>query len=83
MSRRANCWDNAQAERFFPRYKAELLEGGAFEDVSQARSETFSYVEGYDNRLRRHSALGYKTPDEFGREWEIKTKGASSERIVS
>ena len=47
MSRRGNCYDNAQAESFFSRYKAELLEGGVFEDVSQARSETFSYIEGY------------------------------------
>jgi putative transposase len=83
MSRRGNCYDNAQAESFFSRYKAELLEGGAFVDVSQARSETFSYIEGYYNRARRHSALAYKTPDEFEREWEIKTKGESSERIMS
>ena len=47
MSRRAKCWDNAQAESRFSRYKAELLEDGAFADVSQARSETFSYIEGY------------------------------------
>jgi len=36
MTRRGNCWDNAQAESFFSRYKAEVLEGGSFEDVSQA-----------------------------------------------
>ncbi len=83
MSRRANCYDNAQAESFFSRYKTELLECGAFEDVSQARSETFSYIEGYYNRARRHSALGYKTPDEFEREWDFKLKGESSERVVS
>ena len=47
MSRRGNCYDNAQAESFFSRYKAELLEGGIFEDVSQARSESFAYIEGY------------------------------------
>jgi transposase InsO family protein len=83
MSRRANCYDNAQAESFFSRYKAELLEGGAFADVSQARGETFSYIEGYYNRARRHSALDYKTPDEFEREWDFNTKGESSERVVS
>jgi putative transposase len=83
MSRRANCYDNAQAESLFSRYKAELLEGGVFESVSQARSETFSYIEGYYNRARRHSALVYKTPDEFEREWELKTKGENSERVVS
>ncbi len=83
MSRLANCWDNAQAESFFSRYKAELLEGGIFEDVSHARSETFSYIEGYYNRVRRHSALGYKSPEEFEREWKIKTREANSERVVS
>ena len=83
MSRRANCYDNAQAESFFSRYKAELLEGGAFADVDQARGETFSSIEGYYNRARRHSALAYKTPDQFEREWKIKTEGESSERIVS
>lgn len=83
MSRRANCWDNAQAESLFSRYKAELLEAGMFEDVSQARSEPFSYSAGYYNRVRRHSALGYKSPDEFEREINLKKKGSSSESIVS
>jgi putative transposase len=83
MSRRANCYDNARAESFFSRYKAELLEDGAFADVSQARGETFSYIEGYYNRARRHSALGYKTPAEFERAWNIKTKGEGSERVTS
>ncbi len=83
MSRRGNCYDNAQAESFFSRYKAELLEGGSFADVEQARSETFSYIEGYYNRVRRHSSLGYKTPEEFEREHQITKKGLSSESFVS
>ena len=83
MSRRGNCYDNAQAESFFSRYKAELLEGGLFEDVSQARSESFSYIEGYYNQKRRHSALGYRTPEEFEREFNLKMKGSSSESFVS
>lgn len=83
MSRRGNCYDNAQAESFFSRFKVELLEGGMFADVGQARSETFSYIEGYYNRVRRHSSLGYKTPDEFARELIITEKGVSSERVVS
>ena len=75
MSRRSNCDDNAQAESFFSRYKAELLEGGVFAAVSQARSETFRYIEGYYNRVRRHSALGYKTPAEFARDSNLKKIG--------
>jgi putative transposase len=58
MSGRGNCWDNAQAENCFSRYKAEPLERGLFEDISQARSENFSYGEGY-YRVGRHSVLSY------------------------
>ena len=72
MSGRGNCYDNAQAESFFSRFKAELIEGGVFEDLAQARSEIFSYIEGGYNRVRLHSSLGYKSPMEF--EFELKTK---------
>ena len=37
MSGKGNCYDNAQAESFFSRFKAELIEGGAYEDIEQAR----------------------------------------------
>lgn len=82
MSGKGNCYDNAQAESFFSRFKAELIEGGVFEDVEQARSEVFSYIEGYYNRVRLHSSLGYKSPLEF--ELELKTKNeGSKESFVS
>lgn len=51
MSAKGNFYDNAQAESFFSRFKAELVEGGVFETVKQARSEIFSYIEGYYNRV--------------------------------
>ena len=75
MSGQGNCYDNAQAESFFSRFKAELMEGGAFEDVEQARSEIFSYIEGYYNRVRLHSSLGYQSPIEFEAELKIKNGG--------
>ena len=50
---------------FFSKFKAELTEGGVFEDLEQARSEIFSYIEEYYNRVRLHSSLGYKSPIEF------------------
>ncbi len=82
MSGRGNCYDNAQAESFFARFKIELLEGGLFADVSEARSETFSYIEGYYNRVRRHSSLGNKSPAEFEMELENLAK-RSSESFLS
>lgn len=82
MSAKGNCYDNALAESFFSRFKAELVEGGIFASVEEARSETFSYIEGYYNRVRLHSALGYKSPLEF--EMELKTKnGGRKDSLVS
>lgn len=70
-------------ESFFSRYKAELLEGGAFEDARQTRTENFRYIVGYYNRERRHPVLGYKTPKELEQEWEVKSKGESSKSVTS
>lgn len=78
MSRRGNCYDNAQAESFFSRFKAELVENGIFETVEDARSEIFSYIEGYYNRIRLHSGLGYKSPLEFEKELKINQRSESS-----
>jgi len=82
MSGKGNCYDNAQAESFFSRFKAELVENGQFESVAQARTETFSYIEGYYNRIRLHSSLGYLSPMEFEKQLEIKNK-RSRESFVS
>jgi putative transposase len=65
MTRADETYDNAHAESLFSRYKTELLEDGAFCNLEQARSETFAYIEGYYNRTRRHSALGYLSPENF------------------
>jgi len=63
MSRAGETYDNAYAESLFSRYKAELLEGGAFRDLVEAQVETFEYIERYYNPVRRHSALGYLSPE--------------------
>ena len=76
MSGKGNCYDNAQAESFFSRFKAELMENGVFEDINQARLEIFSYIEGYYNLRRLHSSLGYKSPVEFEQELENKNGGS-------
>jgi len=65
MSRTGETYDNAFAESLFSRFKAEVLEGGAFFDTEEAWLESFSYIEGYYNTKRRHSSLGYKSPNAF------------------
>jgi transposase InsO family protein len=69
MSRAGETYDNAYAESLFSRYKAELLEDGQFADVAQARQESFAYIEGYYNRKRLHSSLGYVSPAEYERRY--------------
>ena len=67
MSRRANCWDNAPMESFFASLKKELVHGEDFATREQARASLFEYIEVFYNRVRRHSSLGYKSPNEFER----------------
>ena len=74
MTRADETYDNAYAESLFSRYKTELLEDGAFAGLEQARSETFAYIEGYYNRTRRHSALGYLSPENFERAFYQRTQ---------
>lgn len=62
MSRKGNCWDNAVAESFFKTIKSELVNHTHFETRAAARLATFEYIEGWYNRQRKHSALGYRTP---------------------
>ena len=62
MSRAENVYDNAFMEALFSRFKAELLEGGAFLGKADAQTEIFEYIEMYYNPKRRHSALNYLSP---------------------
>ena len=65
MGRRATCYDNAVAESFFATYKKELIHTRPWNDLTDVRQHTFLWIEGYYNRRRRHSTLGYLTPDEY------------------
>ena len=62
-SRRGNCYDNA--ESVWSRFKAELLDGGSFPGLAEAKLEISHYI-AYYNAERRHSALGYLAPNHFG-----------------
>jgi len=65
MSRSGNCWDNAYMESFFGTLKTELVHGEKYRSRLEARLSIFEYVEVFYNRFRRHSALGYKSPERY------------------
>lgn len=65
MSRRGNCWDNAPMESFFRSLKVECVYQQSFEQRDEAKTEIFSYIEGFYNRQRKHSALNYLSPREY------------------
>ena len=67
MSRKANCWDNAPMESFFGTLKTELVHQCEYPDRDAARRDLFAYIEGYYNRRRIHSAIGYITPEQADR----------------
>lgn len=62
-----DCYDNAMAESFFATLECELLAQAAFHTHAQARGALFDFIEVFYNRQRRHSALGYLSPDAFER----------------
>jgi len=65
MSRKGNCWDNAVAESFFKTIKVESVYNENYQDRNHAKLSLFKWIETWYNRKRRHSALGYKTIEEF------------------
>lgn len=65
MSRKGNCWDNAPVESFFASLKRERLHRCAFATRDQARTAVFEWIEVWYNRKRRHSTLGYLSPEQF------------------
>ena len=70
MSRRGNCWDNAPTESFFASLKKEMVYRTQFATREQARSAIFSWIEVWYNRKRRHSTLGYLSPEAFERKYQ-------------
>ncbi|MGV8083431.1 MAG: IS3 family transposase [Coriobacteriia bacterium] len=62
MGSRGDAYDNAAAESFMAIIKTELIHLNRFATRDEARRAIFGYIEGFYNRRRRHSALGYKSP---------------------
>lgn len=66
MSRVGNCYDNAVMESFWGTLKTECVyPHGPYASHAEARRSVFEYIEVFYNRVRRHSSLGYLSPEAF------------------
>jgi putative transposase len=62
-----DAYDNAMAESFFATLECELIDRRKWETKTEARLALFTYIEGWYNPRRRHSALGQTSPANFER----------------
>lgn len=65
MSRKGNCWDNAAMESFFHSMKTECVHHEKYQTRDEAKRSIFDYIEVFYNRQRKHSYLGYQSPEQF------------------
>ncbi len=65
MSRPANPYDNASCESFIKTLKREEIYANDYRDLEHLRRNVGKFIEQYYNRCRLHSALGYRSPEEF------------------
>ena len=60
-----DCFDNAMMESFFSSLESEVLDRNRFSTHEEAGTAIFSWIEGWYNTHRRHSGIGYLSPQEF------------------
>jgi putative transposase len=67
-----DCYDNAVCESFHATLEKELLKGRSFKTRQEAKTAIFDWVEAWYNPTRRHSRLGYRSPDQYERhhDWQ-------------
>ncbi len=71
-----DCYDNAMAESFFATLECELLDRRPLRTHRQARTEVIEFIEAWYNPHRRHSSIGYLSPNEFERRNALVVPGA-------
>src|ERR1700760_2115100 len=60
-----DAYDNAMCESFFATLECELLARCRFKTQAEARNATFAFIEGFYNKRRRHSSIGYLSPIDY------------------
>ena len=81
MSRPANPYDNAACESFMKTLKQEEIYCNQYADFEELSQHLEEFLGAYYNQLRLHSALGYRTPEEFERD-AVASAGANTSAAV-
>ena len=71
-----DAYDNAMCESFFATLECELLERRRFASQAEAKIACFSFIEGWYNPARLHSALGYRSPIAYEHATEVQSTKA-------
>ena len=72
MSRKGDCWDNSVVESFFGTLKIERVFDSNYQTREEAKRDIVDYIEMFYNSRRRHSYLGYLSPNEFEKMMSMK-----------
>jgi len=64
------CYDNAPMESFWATLKTELVYRSHYRTRAEAKNAIFAYIEGWYNQKRRHSTLGYLSPEQFEQQFQ-------------
>ncbi|HEY6305118.1 MAG TPA: IS3 family transposase [Candidatus Angelobacter sp.] len=83
MSRPGNPYDNALCESFLRTLKREEINASKYRDLEHLRANIEEFIENYYNQKRLHSALGYRSPEEFERELENRETPKAATLICS
>jgi putative transposase len=78
MGSKGDCFDNAAIESYHATIEKELLRGRSFRSRQEARSAVFDWIEAWYNRERRHSRLGYRSPEQFERDYHERSDDCAS-----
>ncbi|WP_094607927.1 hypothetical protein SPACI_040170 [Sporomusa acidovorans DSM 3132] len=73
-SKKAYPWDNACIESFHSLIKREWLNRFRIRNYEQAYKLVFEYIETFYNTVRIHSHCEYKSPNQYEKEYIIKSK---------
>ena len=83
MSRPSNPYDNATCESFLKTLKREEIHASTYRDFEDLRERMGEFIEGYYNVCRLHSALGYRSPEDFEKESQRESQRTSAAAMMT